>query len=87
MKSHPERVSNIIKPFINKYEWKGINYLSKIDDWKPFEKNNPSIALKIYMLKRKKYFWLIFQKLIQIVGYVQKYGGTFAKEIQIYGDC
>ena len=31
IESHPQRVSNI-KPFINKYKWKGINNLSKIDD-------------------------------------------------------
>ena len=37
IESHPERVSNI-KPFINEYKWKGINYPSKIDDWKAFEK-------------------------------------------------
>ena len=49
--SHPERVSNI-KPFIHKYNWKGINYLSKIDDWKRFEKNNLKIALNT--LKKKK---------------------------------
>ena len=29
--SHPERISNI-KPLINKYNWKGINCPSKIDD-------------------------------------------------------
>ena len=29
-----------IKPFVNKYKWKGINYPSKMDDWKMFEKNN-----------------------------------------------
>ena len=34
---NPERVSNI-KPFINKYNWKRINYLLKIDDWKTFDK-------------------------------------------------
>ena len=34
--SHPERISNI-KPFINKYYWKGINDPSKIDYWKMFE--------------------------------------------------
>ena len=28
---HPERISNI-KPLINKYKWKGINYPSKTDD-------------------------------------------------------
>ena len=41
IESHPERVSSI-KPFINKYNWKGINYPSNIDDWKTFEKNNPT---------------------------------------------
>ena len=43
IKWNSERVSNI-KPFINKYNWKRINYPSKIDDWKMFEKNNPNIA-------------------------------------------
>ena len=38
-KLNAERVSNI-KPFISKHKWKGINYLSKIDYWKMFEKNN-----------------------------------------------
>ena len=33
----PERVSNI-KTFISKYNWNGINYASKIGDWKTFEK-------------------------------------------------
>ena len=32
---------------MNKYNWKGINYLSKIDDWKKFEKSNLTIALNI----------------------------------------
>ena len=31
IKWNPERVSNI-KTFINKYNWKGIKYLPKIDD-------------------------------------------------------
>ena len=38
IKWNPERVSNI-KPFINKYNWKGIYYPSKKDDWKTFTKN------------------------------------------------
>ena len=32
---HPEKILKI-KPFINKHKSKGINYLSKIDDWKTF---------------------------------------------------
>ena len=53
IESHPERFSNI-KPFINKYNWEGINYPSKIDDWKTFEKNNPIIALNILYIKEKE---------------------------------
>ena len=53
IESHPERVSNI-KPFINKYNWKGINYPSKRDDWKAFEKNNPTITLNILYIKEKE---------------------------------
>ena len=48
-------VSNI-KLFINKNKWKGINYASKIDDWKTFEKNNATIALNILYIKRKAIF-------------------------------
>ena len=46
MKWNPEKFSNI-KPFINRYKWKMINYPSKIDDLKTFEKNNTTIALTI----------------------------------------
>ena len=53
IESHPERVSNI-KPFINKSNWEGTNCPSKIDDWKMFEKNNPTIALNILYTKEKE---------------------------------
>ena len=43
-KYNPERVSNI-QPSINKYNWEGINYPSKIYDWKNFDKNNLTIVL------------------------------------------
>ena len=55
IKWNPERVSNI-KPFINKYKWKGINYLSKLDDWKTFQKNNLTIAFNILYIKEKEIF-------------------------------
>ena len=51
--SHPERFS-IIKSFINKYNWEGINYPSEIDDWKTFEKNTSRIALNILYTKEKE---------------------------------
>ena len=50
---NPERISNI-KLFINKYNWKGINYPSKKDGWKTFEKNNPTITLNILYIKEKE---------------------------------
>ena len=53
IKWNPERVSNF-KPFTDRYNWKGINYPSKIDDWKTFEKNNPTIALNIIYIKEKE---------------------------------
>ena len=50
---HPEKVSNI-KQFINKHSWKGNIYQSKVDNWKTFEKNNPTIALNILCIKEKE---------------------------------
>ena len=51
--SHPEIVSNII-PFTYKYNWERVNYPSKIDDWKKFEKNNPTIVLNILYTNEKE---------------------------------
>ena len=48
-----ERASNI-KPFINKYNWEGTNYPSKIDNVKTFRKNNPTISLNILYSKEKE---------------------------------
>ena len=42
---HPERISKI-KPFIEKYNWKDIDFPSTSKDWKKFELNN-EIALNI----------------------------------------
>ena len=53
IKWNPERVSNI-KLFLNKYNWKGINYPSQIDDWKIIEKNILTIALNILFIKEKE---------------------------------
>ena len=62
IKRNPEIVSNV-KPFINKYNWKGMNYPSKTDDWKTFEKNNPTITFYILYIEKNKYFQLIFQNI------------------------
>ena len=39
IENHPERISNI-KPFINQYNWEGIDFTDGIKDWKKFEQNN-----------------------------------------------
>ena len=44
--SHPERISNL-KPFINNYNWKDIEFPSHSKDWKKFEQNNKTYALNI----------------------------------------
>ena len=72
IESHPERVSNI-KPFINKYNWKGINYPLKIDDSKTFEKNNPIIALNILYIKEKE----------KCSTYISKFNWNCEKQITI----
>ena len=46
IKKDPQRISKI-KPFIDQYDWKGINFPSHKEDWKKFESNNKSIALNI----------------------------------------
>ena len=53
IKLNPRKVSNI-KLFINKYNWKGKNYPSNLDNWKTFEKNYPAIALNISYIKEKE---------------------------------
>ena len=44
--NHPERISKI-EPFINKYNWKEINFPSHKEDWNNFQKINESIALNV----------------------------------------
>ena len=44
---HPERISKL-KPFINNYNWKHIEFPSYSKDWRKFECNNKTIALNIF---------------------------------------
>ena len=46
IKDHPERISKI-KPFIDQYNWREIDFPSHSKDWKKFESNNKSIVLNI----------------------------------------
>ena len=52
IKSHPERISKI-KPFIDQYNWKEIDFPSHSKDWKKFKLNNKSIAPNIFYVPHK----------------------------------
>ena len=52
---HSERKPKI-KPFINKYKCKGINFPSEKDYWKKFEKTNVTIVLNIMCAKKEKIY-------------------------------
>ena len=59
------------KPFINKYNWKRINFSSEKDDLRRIEKNNVTImyycSKRFIYAKKEKYILLMFQKLTQTV--------------------
>ena len=46
IKKDPQRITKL-KPFINKYNWEGVSFLSEKGDWKIFEKNSVTIALNV----------------------------------------
>ena len=43
---NPQRISKI-RPFIDQYNWKDIDFTATSKDWKKLEQNNESIALSI----------------------------------------
>ena len=51
IKKNPSRISKI-KPFIDQYNWKEIDFPSHSKDWKKFEQNNKTIALNILFVPR-----------------------------------
>ena len=46
---HPQRISKL-KPYINKYNWEGIEFPAGPKDWKKFERNNKTIALNVLFI-------------------------------------
>ena len=70
IESYLERVSNI-EPFMNKYNWERINYPSKKEDWKRFEKNNSTFAVNILYTKEKEI----------LLAYISKHYSTCEKQI------
>ena len=53
IESNPQRISKL-KPYINKYNWEGINFPAGSKEWKKFERNNDTITLNIYAKKIQK---------------------------------
>ena len=46
IETHPERISKL-KPYINKYNWEGIEFPAGQKEWKKFEQNNETLALNV----------------------------------------
>ena len=53
------------------FNLKGIDYPSKMDDWKTFEKNNPTFALNILYIKEKE----------MLSAYISKHNSTRERQI------
>ena len=49
-RKNSDRITSI-KPFINRYKWKEINFPSEKDDWEKCEKINVAIACNVLYLK------------------------------------
>ena len=60
IKKDPQRITKM-KPFINKCNWEGINFLSEKDDWKNLRKIMWQLLLMFCMLKKKKISCLCFK--------------------------
>ena len=52
IEKHPERISKL-KPYINRYNWEGIDFPVGTKEWKKFEQNNKTIALNILFIPHK----------------------------------
>ena len=72
LEMNSERISKI-KPFINKYNWKGTNYPSEKGNYRKFEKNNLRISFNVLYEKEKKIWpayiskYILFQNTSQTV--------------------
>ena len=62
--SHLERISKI-KPFIEQYNWKHVDFPATSKDWKKFESNNElRLIFCTYLITLKKYKSLINRNII-----------------------
>ena len=46
----PQRISKL-KPYINKYNWKGIHFPAGPKEWQKSERNNDTVALNVLYVK------------------------------------
>ena len=69
---NPQRISKI-KPFIDNYNWKDIDFPSRRKDWNKFELNNNNIALNI--------LYVAFNTKKVEIAYKSKYNLTREKQI------
>ena len=49
IEKHPERISKL-KPYIDKYNWQGIDFPAGPKEWQKFERNNKTVALNILFI-------------------------------------
>ena len=54
-KNSPQRIRKI-KSFINKDNWKLINFQSQKDDWEKIDRSNATIALNVLHAKNENWF-------------------------------
>ena len=55
IKKDLQRITKI-KPFINKYNREGMNFISEKNDWKKSEKTNATVALNVSYAKKEKIY-------------------------------
>ena len=65
--SHPERISKI-KPFIEQYKWKEIDFPSTSKDWKKFELNNEIPLNILYVPHNAKKIQLAYKSKHNVTG-------------------
>ena len=68
----PQRISKL-KPYINKYNWEGIDFPAGQKDWIKFEQNNKTIALNVLYVQYNT-------KTIS-VAYRSEYNNTHKKQV------
>ena len=72
IKTNPERISKL-KPYINKYNWEGINVPAGSKEWQKFDKNTDTIAPNILYVEQ-------FTNKIS-VAYKSKYNNKRKKQV------